>query len=174
MKTKYTLIFWVIFASLLSQPIVANHIGYVDYDIPYTTHSWKVANEETKKDKGITTTVQLYVPYTDHSSKTMEFFGSSYSSEPGTPHDQATLTNLLQNQFPNKQVNLNIIESSPESVLYEWSVSQKGKESMHGWNRIFSKPEGTVMLGYVTQDVGNAASLRPIWIKALKDAKVKP
>lgn len=147
----------------------ADTIGDIEYHLQKTGHAWKL--DSTKNDHG--TTVKFYLPDPLKENQPPEYFGATYHGNPGVAHNKESLIALLKEKYPNNEVHVDIIEQLPDSILYEWSVGKPSQTmGIHGWTRIFSGPQETITLVYMTQQSGNEIKkLRPVWIQTLKDAK---
>ena len=153
-------------------PLSANNVGSVEYHLPKNGHGWKLVSQEAPSKNPSTTKIRLYVPENTVNNAPQEFFGVTVNNTAGTAHTKESLTSLLNKEFPGEKVQLDIIETNPDSILYEWGVGNGLQERVHGWTRILTTPKGTVTLAYLTQQQPiEADKLRPIWVKALKDAK---
>lgn len=164
------MIFRIIFLAVcfFFNPLSADTIGGIEYSLSQTNHAWKL--ESTKSQSG--TTVKFYLPDPQKENQPPEYFGATFNASPAASHNKESLIALLKEKYPNQEVHVNIIEKLSDSILYEWSVGNPLQNGINGWTRIFSSPEGTVTLGYITQQSKNEIDkLRPIWMKTLKDAK---
>lgn len=166
---RYILFF---FTCLTLGALSAETIGKVQYELPNQGKGWKKANE-LKGDGKIKSFTIIYIPENEDLSNAHESFGAHVDSISSTPPDKKTIEKTIKKQFPNQQVKVNILESAPQSVLYESILSEEGKERIHGWTRLFSNSEGTILLIYQTDQIDQVNNLRPIWVKTLMNAKFK-
>ncbi len=152
--------------------LTAEMIGPVEYHLPNQGQGWKVGNELQTDRKTKSTTI-IYVPEGTISNQDVkESFAAYVNNLKSDIDDQASLEKSIQVNFPEQKVSLNILEKTPQSILYEWNVSDSGHEKVHGWSRGFSIPEGTVVLMYQTQDIDKVNEVGPSWIQALKEARL--
>ncbi len=156
---------------LVTVPLTGEMIGQVEYQLPNEGKNWKIANEH-KGDDIIKSRTVIYIPENSSQENANESFAAHTNNLPSDPNDQASLEKPIQMQFPNQQVKVNVIEKTPESVLYEWTVSDTNQEKVHGWTSTFSNPQETTMLIYLTDQINKVDQLRPLWIETLKKAKI--
>lgn len=165
MRTILTLLSCFILGSLS-----AEMIGSIEYHLPNEGKGWKVG-DELHSDNLVKSTTLVYIPENTDKATANESFAVHVNNLPSGPADEASLEKPIQLQFPDKKVKVNILDKNEESVLYEWTVADAGQEKVHGWTRGFSKPEETVMLIYLTDQMNQVENARPIWLQALKNAK---
>ena len=148
--------------SALSAATIAN----VEFQFPGSMQEWEMINEMKEEEM----TGVLYSRLTDDGS---EYFGvNSDHFSPDLP-DAETLKEGLSFAYPDNQVDVSILEKNPNSVLYEWSIRDELQALIFGWGRVISTEKGNAALTYITGQVDQIESLRPIWLKALKEAKFK-
>lgn len=152
--------------------ISANIIGNVEYELPKLDHGWKLSQNETKKEKDYTLVSMIYIPDNTTEEEAAEYFGATSNNSPGSAHNIQSLKNLLQQQFPDHQINITILDKNQDSTLYEWHVKEGEEDKVVGWSRIFSTQQGTTTLGYLTDQTEDIQKVRPIWIKTFKEAKL--
>lgn len=146
---------------------MAEMIGPVEYYLPPSlAEDWGVRNTiENRKSKTI-----VYVP--NEAKKGEESFGVNVNKFPSNIDDLATIKATLAKQFPDMNVHLDILERKPNSLLLEWKAKDNGHERVHGWTRLFSIPDETVVLMYQTDDLSTLEDARCLWVEALKRAKI--
>jgi hypothetical protein len=79
----------------------------------------------------------------------------------------------LSQLYPNLKIDSQILEYDNDGVIYEWSAKKDSTEKIHGWGRAFSDKEGTVVLGYQTENIPDVAKMRSIWLPVIKEAHYK-
>lgn len=156
---------------LLCLPLTAETIGFVEYHLPEIDQGWKMDRQELHPDANTQMTSIIYVPNKAAKDYPLEFFGATVTNRPESAHTAETLKMLLEQQFATKDVIVTILEQQKGSTLFEWSAKLSAKEIAHGWTRIFSTNQGTVMLAYINQNPDSIASVRPVWLKVLREAK---
>jgi len=163
--------FFMLFACLAWGALNAETIGNVEYHLPNQGKGWKIVNELKTTKNRISTTI-IYVPEKT-SKKNSEFFGVHQNTW-FVDLNAAALENSIKAQYPNQEINFLILEETPQSVLYEWSVreEEEAEEGMHGWTRIFSFTDETIILSYQTKQILSVDKVGPLWVKILKNAKV--
>lgn len=145
--------------------VFAEIIGYVEYQLPQVAQEWIIGNK-LQNDKG---TTLIYIPKGSQKEKAKEFFGVNTNNLTST-NNPAAIKSALVHMHPNLQVDFQVLENANNAILYEWSAKDK-EEKIHGWGRSFSTKEGTVVLGYQTEDISNIQQARTVWLKTLKEAK---
>ncbi len=149
--------------------LAAETIGNIEYHLP-DPQKWKLV--PTAAAKGSEGMNLVYIPADSTKEKATEFFGIYMDDQASGPLEQSALEQIIKTQFPKKDVKVSLLERTANSTLYEWSVSEGGQEKTHGWTRAFSGPDETAIIMFQTEQIKNIDTLRPIWVKALKDAKV--
>jgi hypothetical protein len=154
---------------LMIMPILAETIGQVEYELPHKiADKWEISNTfESEKSKTV-----LYVPIGALFQDAKEFFGVNANKYPSKLDNILSFKASLTRQFPSYDVEVDILEKGNDSLLYEWVAKENGKERIHGWGRAFSIGDGTVVLGYQTEEITNVANARLNWLPILKQAKV--
>lgn len=166
----------MLFTCLVAGPLAAETIGNVEYHLPKQGQGWRIANElQGRQDKSTTI---IYIPENRSLEDAKESFGvhvNDFSTDL-TDKDslQRGIEKGMQLKFANPKATITLIDATPQSILYEWSVSDSGQEKVHGWTRVFSAPHETVMLTYQTEQLNNINDKQLIWIEALEDAKALP
>jgi hypothetical protein len=160
----------VFLTCLMACPLFAETIANVEYHLPEQAKSWKIGNE-LQSNSDIKSTTIIYVPESISNDDPKQFFGAHSNNLPLGEINRQSLRKLLQLQYPDQHVDVSILETATHSVLFEFSVKEKGNEKIHGWTRAFSTEEGSVMLSYQTEQVHNTDKLGSMWLEALKDAK---
>jgi hypothetical protein len=156
--------------------LTAEMIGNIEYHLPQQGEGWKIVNELQDSKKHRSTTI-IYIPENSSRETAREFFGAhiNNSSTDLILTDRYSLEKDLargmQFQYPNPKVVITLLEEEAQSVLYEWSLSQLGQERVHGWNRIFTDANATIILSYQTEELNRIRDIRPFWVQTLKDAK---
>lgn len=158
--TLFLLCSWLMIA-----PILAETIGSVEYQLP---KGWIVGNK-TDDENGTTI---IYIPKDASGEDLTEYFGVNANEYPPDLEDIEKFKSLFTEEYPDMQVDVNILEKNKNSLLYEWSVKDKGKERAHGWGRAFATKEGTVLLEYQTEEPSSVSNSRNIWLPVLKQAKI--
>ena len=147
--------------SALSAATIAN----VEFQFPGSMQEWEVINEMKEEEM----TGVLYSRLSDDGA---EYFGvNSDHFSPDLP-DAASLKEGLSFAYPDNQVEVSILEKTSGSVLYEWSICDEAQPLILGWGRVISTDKGNAALTYITGQVDQIESLRPLWLKALKEAKL--
>jgi hypothetical protein len=151
--------------------ISAETIGNVEYNLPKETREWKIKrNAVNPKDNS---SVVIWAPVnSDDQSATLESFGVYMNKIPFNT-DKAAFEKGLQGNFADQTVTVDVLDEKPGSVLYEWWVMEDTNEKYHGWTRVISNTDQTVMLMYYTDQIAKLSPIRRLWIPALKEAKVK-
>lgn len=165
MRYVLTLLSW-----LMIFPILGEIIGRVEYQLPPTiAQQWEVVSQ--MQDEKSTT--KIYVPKGTSRQMTQEFFGVNANKYPSNLDNPLAFKASIGKQFPNLEVEVNILEKGKDSLLYEWIAKEQGNERMYGWGRVFSTSNGTVVLNYQTEDLSKVAKARLDWLPVLKQAKLK-
>ena len=158
---------------LMVGSVAAEMIGTVEYQLPEQNKSWKVdldmqgnANDPKKS------TTKIYVPQNATKEDAKETFGVVEVDLPSQEINQAAIEKMYAEQFPSLKAKVTILEKDSNSVTYEWSLSKDGKEEVHGWTRIFSGADQTVLLTYQTEELDKLKDVGPLWSKTLKQAKM--
>lgn len=157
-------------------PLAAETLGDLQFQLPSEASDWKKIDDlKGEQHKGSLSAI--YAPDIKTEDQPVEFFGIHILDHPledknVTSIDQAKLEKILEQQFPESQMKVNIVEQLDHSVIYEWSVKDNGHEVLHGLTRLFLNPNQTVELGIVTEKVKTFNQTRSVWLKALKDASI--
>lgn len=70
------------------------------------------------------------------------------------------------------EVHTHIISKDKNSMFFEWWVDKESDSAQHEWFRLFKTPDSILVLRYTTKQLGEVDTVRPIWEKILKNAKV--
>ena len=142
-------------------------IGPVEYHLPTAlTEDWDVGNKlEDKLSKTV-----VYIPR--EAEKCEEFFEVNINKIATDVENLAGIRASIAKQFSDMEVHLEVLDKSPENLLYEWKANDNGHERIHGWGRLFSTRDGTVLLSYQTDDVSKVEEARGQWLPALKEANI--
>lgn len=148
----------------------AEMIENVEYHLPKVAQDWVVGN----KLEGKTGTTILYIPAGIERQHSKEFFGVSSVNRPTDINEDASaIKQGLVKLFPGMDLEIPHYEKSQDGFIYEWFAKQDGSEKIHGWARIFSNKEDTIILGYQTENIADVAQARSIWLPTLKEAHIK-
>ncbi len=145
-------------------------IGDVEYHLPNQGKGWKLEKQISDTPKQVGETV-IYLPENATTDDSKEFFGVNVNKYTVDLNDNAAIQKGIQDQFPDQKVTINMLDKNSESILFEWTVTENGKEQLHGWTRAFSVPKETVMLTYLTDQIDTIKDVSPRWIETLKQAK---
>lgn len=147
----------------------ADRIGNVEFNLPSSVaHEWTIANE-MQVENG---TTRIYIPQGIPSRKVKEFFAVNANRFHAELHDVSILRDTLTKAYSHMDVDFQVLETTSNSVLCEWSVHDNGEEKIHSWCRAFALPKGTVILAYETENTSEIAQARALWLPILKAAKV--
>ncbi len=149
--------------------LTAETIGNVEYQLPEEGQKWKT--EKTGPSEGIPGKTILYQPE-NQSPFGIEFFGAYIKKSPINIKNSESLKQEIERTYPGQKVLFQVLSADAQSELVEWAVSKDNHEKLHGWARIFSTPDNTVMLFYQTEKVTDVDKVRETWLKTLKEAKV--
>lgn len=165
----------MLLACLLMGPLAAETIGNVEYHLPKQGKDWKVANE--LKDSELTKSLTLiYIPEDESRHSAKEFFAAHVNhlqvDHLLNPESlEQGMEKGAQFKFTNPKVKVSVLEQSPQSALYEYTISEDNQEKAHGWIRAFSGPQENVMLTYQTEQIDHVDQIKAMWIQALQNAK---
>lgn len=154
-----------LFVSFLSAEVLED----VEYSLPKEAQDWKVANK-IENENGATI---IYIPKDSDNELISEYFGVNSNHFKFSGNEVESIKEGLSTFFPNMEIDVKQIEKSNESFLYEWSVKENSEDKVHGWGRVFVKPDGTAILNFQTEDIANVPGKRSIWLPAIKEAKIK-
>ncbi len=158
--------------------LTAETLGNIEYQLPQQGAGWKILPPppNLKTDQPQLNFISIWVPENSLPKETKEAFVAHKMSASTNLKDQASLKDGIERgmrlKFPDPKATVTVLEETPDSVLYEFSVTSGGEEKEHGWIRIFSTPESTTMLTYQTELVDQISEKRDLWLPTLKDAKV--
>lgn len=160
----------MLFLCFAISSLSAETIGNVEYQLPKQVQGWKLSKELNGSEK-IPSTTRIYTP----SPQSKESFAAHINSFTTKIVDKDSLQDGIEKgmklKYTNPKATVSLLEQSPNSALYEWSVSDSGEEKIHGWTRVFSSPKDTTMLTYQTEQISQINDVRPIWLPILKEAK---
>lgn len=71
------------------------------------------------------------------------------------------------------QVDSRVINSSENSIFFEWSVAKDSHYAQHEWFKLFKTPLSTLVLRYTTKKLNDVEKERPVWEKILNEATYK-
>ncbi len=145
-------------AVLCSAPLMGETIGDVEYQIPSSAKEWKVVNQmENPKSSTI-----IYVPANESKADTQQAFSAHNNNLPSDMKDEATviegLVKTLEMYYPDMRVQGKVVAKDDNSMLFEWTVEDQGKEKVHGWYRMFGSP--TEQCSWATRQATSRASMR--------------
>lgn len=158
------------FALLYSCRVFGETMGNVEFHLPTEPTKWAKVGNELKS--GQTTTV-LFEPEFAQRPNT-EYFGVDLLEFPFGFPDEDALKDTVSKQFPGKDVQVKILTRDDLGELYEWSVSEKGKQLLHAWNRsIQTGTSSSVLLMYMFKPQNNneVEEKKTIWLPVLRNAK---
>ena len=162
-------------AVLFFQPVLAESIGNVDYNLPTTKKHWKLAAENKTDKTSIISTTRRYLPE-DRASVAVaeEAFSANINNLHEDPNeDEAAIKARVQKMFPDTDVEIHMIEKTPNMNLYTWSVtSSKSPLSFWGVSKHFILDDGSVNLVYKTTNKEIFDADKDSWIEALKAARL--
>lgn len=161
-------IFLTLFTCLAISPLLAETIGYVEYQLPQATQEWEVGNKTT--DQNGTTIV--YIPKGASKEDLTEFFAVNANEYPTDLNDMESFNAVFKDEYPNMQVDVKVLEKGKDDILYEWTAKDKGQKSIYGLGRVFSSKEGTVLLEYENENPSSTEKGHNIWMPVLKQVKV--
>lgn len=164
MKNLFTIL-----ACMMITSAFAETAGNVEYQLPAVAKNWKVGNK-MENEKGITV---VYIPENVERRSANEFFGVNANHMKSDLNDISGLKDSLSKVYYQMDIDFQVLDKAPDSVLYEWSAKEKGQEKIHGFGRAFSTKDGTVVLGYQTKDISGVPQAKDSWLPALKDAKTR-
>jgi len=159
---------WLLFALIVSPPLVAESLGNLNYTVP---HGWKLVNELNACKKTSSKTL-VYAPESTTRANAKEFFSAHINNLPSPILDHDTLKMMLEIQFPKQNVSVNVLDQTPDSILYEWIVKDEERERLHGWARMFATKQGTAILSYQTEKIDQAPNVKNQWLETFKEAKI--
>ena len=158
-------------SALATNALMGETIGNVDYKIPDSAKEWKVANEMSNPKSSTV----VYIPIESVTNGQQQIFTVHSNTLPSNISDDKIIVDgllkTLEIYYPSMKVDGHIVEKDKDSLLFEWSVADQGKETLHGWYRMFGSNDGTVLLGYQTGNINGLEAERAIWVPALKEAK---
>lgn len=159
----------VLFAlCLIATNVFADNFSPEQYNLPNFSQSWTVGNK-IEHDKG---TTLIFFPKGADRQSAKEFFGVNINNKAGDINDTSAFKRGLSQMFPKMQIDLWEIEKNNNSIFYEWSGKANGQEKVHGWGRAFATRDGgSVVLGYLTENVSDIPRARADWVPVLKNAK---
>lgn len=158
---RYFLLSFLIFASGFAETI-----QNVEYSLPKEAKDWIIGNK-LESEKGTTI---VYLP----EGKRGEFFAINANYLASDVNDPAPIEVALTKIYPNLDIEFKVIDKVEDGIIYEWVALKDDKEGIHGWGRTFSTNEGTVVLGYQTENIAEIAKAFSIWFPVLKKAHLKP
>ncbi len=159
---KYIVLLGCVFFSFAFAETIQN----VDFHLPQAAQDWVIGNK-IEGDKGSTV---IYIPKGAGKQNAKEFFGVNATRLLSNPNDYSELKMVLGKMYPALKINFEVIEKYPNGLIYEWSGEANGIQKVHGWGRGFSSQEGTVLLGYQTEQLTDLPKTRSIWLPVLRNA----
>ena len=159
---KYILTF---ICCLMMSTAFAETIGNVEYQLPQIAKDWNISNKLEFNGTTI-----IYTPKISEGQNTREFFGVNSNKLSSNFSDINTVKAFLTKFLPAMDIHVTELEKNDNGILYEWFANDKGLEKVHGWGRILSSNEGTVILTYQTENISDLAKARAIWLPVLKGA----
>lgn len=176
-------LFFALFCCLAITPLAAEMIGPVEYHLPKEAKDWKVGNK-FESDKSTTI---IYIPNEKMDENTLESFGVNTNPFHLNLKDIDALKQSMSMQFPNAEVDLWLVQETPDSIIYEWTIKENKEvsdnkdskeakedkvEKVHGLVRAFSTKDGMVLLAFTTEKIADFKNARASWLAALKEAKI--
>ncbi|MCX6990408.1 MAG: hypothetical protein NTX49_05030 [Chlamydiae bacterium] len=155
-----------LFAALLIQPLFAETIGNIQYELPKSAESWQRIKEPDADDDNSANF--FYVPKESSLDDASEFFVIHVNNIASVAIDETRLKSEIEDVLE-IEVNLTMLEQDPDSILYEWSFGDS-ESFMYSITRAFFSKSGTVLLMYQTSDVKKMESEKSTWIDMLKNA----
>jgi hypothetical protein len=143
--------------------LAAETIGNVEFQLP--DQDWKVKH-----------TLVTYAPENTSEDTAKSFFSASLNTLSSDLSDFDSLKEGLEMgakyRFENSAVEVNILQKTSQSALYEWFISDSGQDKIFGLSRAILTPEGKVAFYYTTEDLSDIDNVRSQWIQTLENAKI--
>lgn len=158
---------WFLILSFFTTALFAETIGNVEYSFPGSWKEWELINEINEEE-------MFGYLYTLSSEDGIEFFGANTDSVSTDLPDKDAFVEGLQAAYPGQKIAAKIIHSNRRSILLEWTMSDEKEILLQGFCRIFSSEKGNVVLTYMTTRNKYVKTLRPVWLKMMKEAKLLP
>jgi hypothetical protein len=138
-------------------------IGDVEYQLPeQISQEWAISKKIESK-RGTT------IVWCPKSAEVKEFFGV-HANQLATHLDTASFKEMFSKMLPSAHVDVQILEKTDSSVLFEWTATENEQQMVYGLHRAFATAEGTVVLGYQIEDKIDVAKAKDLWLPVLKDA----
>ncbi|HXF29829.1 MAG TPA: hypothetical protein VN457_08260, partial [Chlamydiales bacterium] len=102
-------------AASITGSLAAETIGDIEYFLPAEKQNWKVA-QKLQDDKSQTI---IYLPENSTKDTSPESFAVHINNLPTETINEASLEKMLQLRFPQQKINVEMLEESPSSILYE-------------------------------------------------------
>jgi hypothetical protein len=164
MKPIFTLFF-----CLMTMSAFTEVINNIEYHLPESAKEWEMTNKlESKRG-----TVLIYTPKGVERQNAKEFFGVYTSPTPFDINDASSMKAHMAAMLPGMTVDVQVLEKSHNTFLYEWSAQENTQEKTHGWGHAFGTKEGSALLCYQTENIADLEQARFIWLPALKNAHNK-
>jgi hypothetical protein len=160
----------ILLSVFMALSLNAEKIGNVEYTLPKDSPEWKVANTLEGKEPANGTTI-IYAPGDVTLEEAQETFGVVKVDLASGEIDKDSIKKMYEMQFPNLTAKVTVLEKDENSLTYEWTLSEGTKEVVHGWTRVFTSPDQTVLLTYQTEKMDDVEKARPLWVKVLREAK---
>ena len=150
--------------------LATTHTVYTaDYNLPDLSQSWILGNK-VENEKGSTL---IYIPKGTTKQNAKEFFGVNVNKMQRNAHDTSSFKKGLSQMFPKMKIDLWELDKSKDDLYYEWSAKDNGQEKVHGWGRAFASKNGTVVIGYLTENINDITRARNAWLPVLKEARIR-
>lgn len=153
----------ILLVLLFCSPLFAERIGPVEYELP--NDEW-VIKKHFDCHNGITL---IYTLRSQEPFDATSYFAASFNQ---FPMEIDTFEQSLIKIFPGMQICVNTLQEEANSALFEWSVSEINEEKLHVWTRLFSTPEGSVILSYQTENTAELDHDRNLWLPLLEGASI--
>ncbi len=167
----------------ITTPLLAATIGNTEYQLPKKEHGWTVAKEFSPSELNPSSTI-IYIPKLkpiglkkSPIEENPEIFSAYFDTHATDLSDEESLKKeltkgLILFKYKKPEVAMTVLERTTDSLLLEWSITDFGQEKARGWIRIFSTSKTTSILMAETDQIDQLEKLRPVWIQALKEAKL--
>lgn len=177
MKKTLAILACLILSPLSMQFLSAEALGNIEYHLPQDGKGWKtLSTPPNLQGHPHVNSIAIWLPEDATPQQNKEVFVVHRVPSQADLKDATSLKEGIERgmrlKYANPIATLTTLEETPDSIVYEFSVTDSDQEKEHGWIRAFTTQEGTTMLTYHTELVDNVGEKRDLWLKTLKEAKV--
>lgn len=164
----------MLFCCLLVNPLQAESLGGVHFNLPRQEKGWVRAQRLERGHRKFHKTLYVKEGTTLEKGTPDELVFVIVDNSlpfPDAGIDKDFLRTATELMFPKQSVKGKFIEHDKKTLLFEWILSEKGQK-FYGLGRAFFTRQGFTVLSYQAKKESLLSKNHSLWIKTLNQAKL--